>query len=384
MGKKLKAAVVGLNFGGEFPEIYKEHPHVKSIAICEQNKELLKNYSTVLGFDDCYDDYDELLTSDVDAIHINTGIPNHYELTVKALRAGKHCACTVPMATSLEDMHDIIKAQRESGKNYMMMETTIYGYQCLYVKKMIENGEIGDIQYMRGIHFQDMESWPDYWMGLPPMHYATHAVAPLLYLSKAIPEKVRCYGSGTMRKELVERYGNPYPMQTASVTFRDKPYVADITRFLFEVAHEYVEGFTIMGNKASFEWNVESEPPIIARFEDEHRASGLFYDRGRKIITEQAICPNVCDEYLPESIRRFTTECTVLDPKNPHKSILQGGFHHGSHPYMVNEFVNSIIENRKPEVDAVTAAYWTAVGVCAHQSAMQDGKEVFIPDFDLL
>ena len=44
--------------------------------------------------------------------------------------------------------------------------------------------------------------------------------------------------------------------------------------------------------------------------------------------------PDVRDEYLPESIRRFTDSCTVLDPKNPHKSITQGGSHHGSHPYM--------------------------------------------------
>lgn len=163
--KPLKVAVVGLNFGGEFPEIYRCHPDVGEVVLCEANGERLKNYSTVFGYTECYQSYDDLLKSDVDAIHITTGIPNHHELTVKALRAGKHCACTVPMATTLEDLCDIIRVQKETGKKYMMMETTIYTFQTLYVKKLLEQGEFGRIQYLRGIHFQDMESWPDYWMG---------------------------------------------------------------------------------------------------------------------------------------------------------------------------------------------------------------------------
>lgn len=379
--KPLKVAVVGLNFGGEFPEIYRCHPDVGEVVLCEADGERLKNYSTVFGYTECYQNYDDLLKSDVDAIHITTGIPNHHELTVKALRAGKHCACTVPMATTLEDLCDIIRVQKETGKKYMMMETTIYTFQTLYVKKLLEQGEFGRIQYLRGIHFQDMESWPDYWMGLPPMHYATHAVSPLLYLSQSIPATVCCHGSGQMRAELTKQYGNPYPVETACVTFHDRPFVADITRSLFEVAHEYVEGFTVLGSRGSFEWNIENERPIVSRFEDGREITGLFYDRGRDIRTERVQCPDVRDEYLPESIRRFTDSCTVLDPKNPHKSITQGGSHHGSHPYMVHEFVRSIVEDRKPEVDAVTAAYWTSVGICAHLSAMAGGKVIEIPDF---
>lgn len=383
MQKKIKVGVVGLNFGGEFPGIYKDHPLVESVALCERETNRLKNFGKVLDYTRLYEEFDQLLESDVDAVHINTGIPSHYALTIKALRAGKHCACTVPMATSLEEMKDIIRVQQETGKKYMMMETTVYGYQCLYVKKMMAQGEIGDIQYMRGIHFQDMESWPDYWLGLPPMYYATHAVAPLLYLSGAIPETVRCNGSGVMRKELVARYHNPYPLETACVTFRNAPFVADITRSLFEVAHEYVEGFTILGNKGSFEWNVEAEQPRVCRFIETDKKTGAFYDRGRDMNVKAVACPDTAAENLPLEIQKYTNSCTVLDPKNPHKSILQGGAHHGSHPYMVHEFLQSIVQDSPPEIDAVTAAYWTAVGVCAHQSAMEGGRTITIPDFKI-
>ncbi len=53
-------------------------------------------------------------------------IPLHEEQTVQVLEAGKHCACTVPMAISLEGIRRITEAVRKTGKKYMMMETTLY------------------------------------------------------------------------------------------------------------------------------------------------------------------------------------------------------------------------------------------------------------------
>jgi len=382
MARKLKIAVVGLHFGGEFPAIYRDHPDVGQVVLCDQDESLLAAYGQRFGYDNCYADFDALLASDVDAIHLVTGIPSHQELTVKALQAGKHCACTVPMATTLQGLTEIIQAQRSSGKNYMMMETSVYTVQCLYVRSMIAQGLIGNIQYMRGIHFQDMEGWPAYWAGLPPMLYATHAVAPLLSLSQAQPEAVCCHGSGTMRAAIQAQYGNPYPVETATVTFKGKPYVADITRSLFETAHDYVEGFTILSDKGSFEMNVEQENPFVSVFADSLESSGMG-SRGRAIRSERVDCPDR-PENLPESIRKYTKQFTVLDPQNPHLSIRQGGGHHGSHPHLVHEFIRSIVEARKPAIDDVTAAFWTAVGICAHESAMRGGAKVVIPDFSAL
>lgn len=180
-GKKIKVGIVGLVFGGAFPTIYREHPDVEEVVICDKNEELLRDFSRKFGFSKCCSDYQEMLDSDVDAVHILTNIHTHADLAVQALNAGKHCAVTVPMATTLDEIRNIIEAKKKSGKNYMMMETSVYTYQCLYVKSLIDQGKLGRIQYLRGTHFQDMEGWPDYWKGLPPLHYATHAVSPLLF-----------------------------------------------------------------------------------------------------------------------------------------------------------------------------------------------------------
>jgi len=123
------------------------------------------------GIEKRYSDYDELLKDpQVDAVHINSPIPNHAEQSLKALYAGKHVACTVPMATSVEDCMKIVKACKETGKKYMMMETVVYAREFLFVKEMYEKGELGKVQFLKASHQQDMDGWPDYWPGLPPMH----------------------------------------------------------------------------------------------------------------------------------------------------------------------------------------------------------------------
>jgi predicted dehydrogenase len=381
MNRKLKIGLVGLRFGGEFPPIYRAHPDVEKVVLCEQNEDLLRDYAHRFGFEHATSSFDRLLETDLDAIHIVTGIPNHAELSLKALQAGKHTACTVPMATNLEDMYRIIEAQNASGKNYMMMETSMYTFQCFKCKQLIDSGKLGRIQYLRGTHFQDMEAWPDYWMGLPPFWYATHAVAPLLYLSDSHATRVRCLGSGEMREELKAQYGNPYPIEHAMIELNKPGLMAEITRSLFHTAIGYVEGFTVLGEKMSFEWNIEDEPPHLheVRFKDGEDVLNS-YGRGRDILIRRAECPDQAG-LLPESIRPFTKAHTILNPDNPHLSIKQGGGHHGSHPHMIHEFVRSIVEDRKPIVDAVTAARWTAVGVCAHQSALKGGEPVDVPSF---
>jgi hypothetical protein len=85
-------------------------------------------------------------------------------------------------------------------------------------------------------------------------------------------------------------------------------------------------------------------------------------------------------DHLPESIRRYTRRF-VYGEDADHMSFKQGGGHHGSHPHLVHEFVRAIVEDRPAAVDAVTAANWTAPGICAHESAMKGGAEVTVPRF---
>ncbi len=57
--------------------------------------------------------------------------------------------------------------------------------------------------------------------------------------------------------------------------------------------------------------------------------------------------------------------------------------HGGSHGYLGHEFVMSILENRKPQVDIGQAMNMTVAGVVVHQSAIKDGELMKIPQYAL-
>ncbi|HSJ66736.1 MAG TPA: Gfo/Idh/MocA family oxidoreductase [Anditalea sp.] len=102
--KKINIAIVGLGFGAEFIPIYQKHPNANMYAICQRNQSKLDEIGDAFGIEKRYTDYDELLKDpEVDAVHINTPIQNHAEQSLAALRAGKHVACTVPMATTVDE-----------------------------------------------------------------------------------------------------------------------------------------------------------------------------------------------------------------------------------------------------------------------------------------
>lgn len=169
MTDPVRIGIVGLGFGAEFIPIFQRHPDAEMFAICQRNEESLNQIGDAFGIERRYSDYADMLADpDIDAIHINTPIPNHAEQALAALRAGKHVACTVPMATTIEECKQIVSATRESGKNYMMMETVVFSREFLYVQDLVRSGELGRIQFLRGAHQQEMAGWPGYWEGLPP------------------------------------------------------------------------------------------------------------------------------------------------------------------------------------------------------------------------
>ena len=376
--KKLNVALVGLGFGGAFADIYKHHPNVGELTLFDTNTGRLQEFRDHLGGDvKIAESFEQLLADpSIDAVHLVTPIPLHADQTVAVLESGKHCACTVPMATSLEDIRRITEAKRKSGKNYMMMETTLYTYQYFYAAKMKEEGQFGKIQFFRGSHYQDMANWPDYWMGLPPMWYGTHAIGPMVALSGSRICRVNCFGSGTMEDWLHEQYGNPFPVESALFEF-ENGLKGEATRSLFECARVYQEGMFVYGSDACFEWGfADGDDPYITTFHAAEQGK-----RGGWSEVKVTPMPNYYAD-LPEELWRFTVGGNY-DPLNPQESLKKGAGvgHHGSHAHLVHEFVMSCIEERKPWIDEVLGGNITAAGICAHESAMNNGAPVIVPEF---
>ncbi len=365
---RINIAIVGLEFGAEFIPIYQAHPKSRMKAICQRTKTHLDKVGDAFGVGSRYTDYAELLKDpEIDAVHINTPPFLHAEHVVAGLEAGKHVACTIPMALSVADCGRIVEASRKSGKKYLMMETVVYSREFLFVKEMYDRGDLGRIQFYRTSHQQEMLGWPAYWEGFPPMHNATHAISPALALRKDQAEWVQCVGSGRIDPRMVPNYGSPFAIESSHIQFKDTDVCAEVTRSLFETARQYRESFDVFGSKKSFEWTqVEGERHILHTGEVPERIE--VPDYGAR---------------LPREISAFTRGGVYDAGDNAHRSFVQGGGHGGSHPHLAHEFLSAIDEDRDPYPNARQAANITCAGILSHTSAMSGGAKLYLPDFSI-
>jgi predicted dehydrogenase len=302
----------------------------------------------------------------LDAIHVVTPVMDHYPMVMASLNHNKHTACTIPMATTIQECKDIVAATKRSGKVYMMMETSLYTREFLYVKDLKEKGKLGRLQFIRSDHMQNMamEGWPAYWQGFPPFLNGTHALSPAITLVGKRPVSVVAHGSGRLSEERTKNHGCPFSVITATFQFEDSDVIVESTRWINETIRQTREGFDVYGTEMSFEWE-------------------LMIDDGHVIFTniddaEKIECPDT-DRLLPAEVAHFTRREAVTDTS--HTSFRQGVGHGGSHPHLAHHFIKAIVEGERAEVDEIAAATITCAGICAQESAMNGAARVEIPDF---
>jgi predicted dehydrogenase len=340
---------------------------VNVAAICRRDQSKLHQIADAFGIGKRYARYEELLADPaIDFVHINSPIPDHAWMSIEALRAGKHVMCTVPMATTIADCETICRLVADTGLKYMMAETVVYSREFLFIREMFRRGEFGRIQYLQASHPQDMVGWPEYWERMIPMHYATHVVSPVLGLMDSRAEYVSCFGSGRVRDEIREKSGNSFAVESCHIKIAQSDVSAHVWRFLYDTARQYRESFDVYGSKKSFEWKlVEGESHVL------HTAK-----RPEPQIPERVEIPDFA-HLLPKEIQPFTR--SIVDAE--HLSFLQGSGHGGSHPHLVHEFVNALLDDRDPWPNAATSANWTCVGILAHESALEGGEIRRLPEF---
>ncbi len=385
----LTVAIVGLgSFGIFFIPHYLSHPDVARVVLCDADEARLARVAQVFGISDTATDFDVVLNSpEIDAVHLVTPMHLHARQSIAALDAGKHCACAVPAGLSLDELRDVISAEKRSGRNYMMMETAVYTREFFYARDLLERGELGHVQFLRGAHYSDYEGWPS-WKWYPPMAYATHVIAPLLSLAGTRAASVRCLGSGRMPESLQGPQANPYPVETAIFELHDRAVAAEVTRSIFRMARQVQESFSVYGERASFEWQqIASEAPAVFRLTSRANpaARADFQRQLEELSTSLGVDPAGLAALIPEP--RFPPmmierpDLSTAAPPLPGQPQPTAG-HGGAEAHLVREFVRSIVEARPSSIDSRVAADWTAPGLCAHLSAMSHGSPVTVPGFD--
>jgi predicted dehydrogenase len=309
----ISVAVVGLGFGQDFVPIYLSHPDVARMILVEPDADRLREVSQRFGISESHSDIEAALADPtIDAVHLLVPVHLHADLSVAVLNAGKHCGCAVPMATSLEDIDRVIVAQAGSGKNYMMMETSVFGREYLTVEEMYRHGEIGAVTLYSGFQVQNLDGYPPYWQGYPPMHYLTHALSPALALLDTTVESVQCQGAGRLTADRAGDYSNPFPTEVGLFRLAGSDALAVITMSFFQTARSYLEGFSLYGEHGGIEWPPDNEGDLL-RFDMSPPAPGT---RGNAVESNRMPPQDFPELFAlrppagsPEPVRCSSPEC---------------------------------------------------------------------------
>ena len=129
-----------------------------------------------------YLDYHDLLADkSVDAVFIMTPEHLHHDMTIAALKAGKHVYIEKPLAHTIEEGFDIVRAWQESGK--IVQVGTQNRSSSLYkkAKELIQKGYIGDVHYARAFWYRNSLSNDPAWRYVDSARYQPpkHRLEPL-------------------------------------------------------------------------------------------------------------------------------------------------------------------------------------------------------------
>jgi predicted dehydrogenase len=368
--RKIRIGVVGGGFGTAFQ--WHEHPDCVVEAVADLRPERRDNLMKTYGCGKSYESLDQLLQDDnLDAVAVFSGAPDHARHCVAALRAGKHVFCAVPAAMTLEECHQLRDAVEETGLTYMMAETSYYRQPAISARSFYREGRFGSIYYTEAEYLHagleslsfEPDGTPTWRHGLPPMHYPTHCTALLTGITGERLTEVTCLGWGDADPLLEgNRYNNPFWNEVA--LFKTDRGNAFRVAIFWKGAHRGCERAQWYGDKMSFFMELPNglgEVIVRSGEQSETDEAGFVRQLSPFELYEQPQWWQT--DMLPEPLRH-------------------GGGHDGAQPFLTHEFIDSLLDQRRPSVDIYEALAYTAPGIVAHQSALQGGKQMAIPSFD--
>lgn len=342
--RKLRVGIAGhglCGFGAQFG--FQNHPNVEVVAVTDLIPTRCAELAKACRCGKTYPSCEEMIRDDkVEAVFIATDAPSHARLAIEALHHGKHVASAVPAVFgSLEDADLLFDAVNKSGLKYMMFETSYFHPELYAWHQLYKAGALGEIIYSEGEYFHyfgtplggynpktndvDSNGWRK---GMPPQWYPTHSNAYHIGITGGSFTAVSCMGMASIVPHLRPEnndYKNPFGSEIA----------------LFRTSEGGMARMAVT-------WDIPTNGG----------------ERGR--VYGQKSDQSTVDTSRP-----------LLPPG------VDAGGHGGSHGYLMSEFVNAVLRDRKPWVDVAQALNMTVAGIVAHQSALKGGELLKIPQYKL-
>lgn len=282
-------------------------------------------------------DFNELLNDDqLDAVVIATPVRSHHFIALECLRNGKHVLLEKPIANSAEQAEELIAIAKENNLTLMCDHTYCYSSPVKKIKELIKDNTLGDILYFDsvrinlGLFQEDVNvAWD----------LAPHDLSILFSIFDEYPLSLSATGAC--------HSGN----KIENISYINLYYPNNM------IAHIHVNWLSplkerkimIAGDKKMLVWDDLNQNEVIK-----------IYDKGIGI-------EKVSDDAEKRKFMISYRTGDVFSPKLNASEPLS---------LVIDEYVNSIIENRKPATDGVDGLNVLKVLEAINISMRNNSKEV--------
>lgn len=369
--RAVRIGVVGGGFGCAFQ--WHEHPDCVVAAVSDLREDRRTLLAKTYGCNTVYDSLAELVKDPgLDAVAVFTDGDLHVSHAIEAMAHGKHVIAAVPACyATVDEAEQLLEAQQRTGMTYMMAETSYYQQFTISARKFQQEGRFGEIFYCESEYQHDDISrlyWtdgkPNWRYGFAPMYYPTHCTAHLISVTGERLTEVTCTGWGD-DDPILKDNTHKNPFWNESALFRTDRGHAFRANVWWKGAHRACERAEWIGNKMSFYARTpHGAKPMIVRSSEalrQEQNDGAEHVSPPIEVYEQEYWWKT--DLLPEPLRHDTG-------------------HHGSHGFLTHEFIDALTNGRRPIIDIYEALAYTVPGLVAHQSALQGGVQMKIPQFD--
>jgi predicted dehydrogenase len=398
MKEKIRICFVGCGqFCRSFVPVFKAHPAVEYVAVCDKFRERAEKFKEDYGADEIFDTFDDAIASDrINSIAIFTQRNIHGVMAIAALKAGKHVYSAVPMSLEIDEILEIVRLVKETGLTYMMGETGVYRPASIWCRKKYATGEMGDFVYGEAQYNHDMKrlynvfkyTEGDQWKkmaGLPPFAYPTHSTSMVLSAVGAKAVKVAAFGYEDKVDPDIFGKGMNYwdnPFSNSSMLLKlDNGGILRISenrRIAWHFPETYITTFNC--TDASYECSLLQHSYVKMDGRGHIKYEDVSKDINPIEVTNHVNEPDFMNRALNGEWQN--TEAPVQYVSRLPKELEGiGTGHGGTHKFMVDDFCQAYMTGKLSPTNAWQAAKYNLPGLVAHQSAMQGGKVLDIPDF---
>ena len=190
-------------WGKKHIDEYSKMKDVEILGVSDLSKENLKLCKEKYNISNVSTDYNDVLSSDVEAVSICTSNETHFKVCKEALLADKHVLVEKPLTLQSKKAYELVNIAKKSNRLLAVGHLFRYNNAINEVKKLVENKFFGDLYYLR---FQWTIQWmpqiyPDKQLDIV-VDMMPHLFDIMNYLTGLRPKKITCFGKDFIKKDL--------------------------------------------------------------------------------------------------------------------------------------------------------------------------------------